>query len=118
MKYILTGINVLLSLSILISGLKYFKNTIVTYNNDIEQKKSMTSSVYSIAIDIVFTCICILTPNWINNSDFDFLVDIILPGFIIVGGIDSIQYLFLNMQSSHKYLILIILGILNGVFIQ
>ncbi|MGR5965164.1 hypothetical protein ACT7DB_16485 [Bacillus cereus] len=118
MKYILTGINVLLSLSILISGLKYFKNTIVTYNNDIELKNSTTNSVYSIAIDIVFICIFILIPTWINNSNVDFLVDVILPGCIIVGGIEGIQYLFLNMQSSHKYLILIILGILNGIFIK
>ncbi|HHK5542547.1 hypothetical protein COC60_06460 [Bacillus thuringiensis] len=118
MKYILTGINVLFSLSILISGLKYFKNTIVTYKNDIELKYSMTRSVYSIAVDSVFICIFILTPNWINNSEVDFLVDVILPSFIIVGGIESIQYLFLNLQSNNKYLILIILGVLNGVFIQ
>lgn len=78
----------------------------------------MISSVYSIAIDIVFICIFILKPYPINNSDVYFLVEIILPGFIIIGGMDSIQYLFLNMQTSHKYLDLIILGVSNGIFIQ
>ncbi|PGZ48260.1 hypothetical protein COE56_20355 [Bacillus anthracis] len=117
MKYIITSINILFSLCILIAGLKYFKNTIATYNNDIELNKSMNDSVYSIVIDCIFICIFILMPTWINDSQVDFLVDVILPSFIIAGGIESIQYLFLNLQSNNKYLILVILGVLNGLFI-
>ncbi|PFJ11589.1 hypothetical protein COD67_06960 [Bacillus cereus] len=120
MEYILTGINVLFGLFILISGLIYFKNTVATYKEDIETKNSIKESNFSIVVDIVFICIFILMPTWITNSKVNFLVDIILPGFIIVGGIKSIQYLFPNRILNKKYLrylIFIILGVLNGILI-
>ncbi len=60
----------------------------------------MTGSVYSIAVDSVFISIFILMSTWLNNSKVDFLVDVLLPIFIIVGGIESFKYLFLNLQSN------------------
>ncbi|EEL25282.1 hypothetical protein bcere0018_57580 [Bacillus cereus Rock1-15] len=59
-------------------------------------------------------------PTWLTYSKVDFLVDVILPGCIIVGGVKSIQYLFPNKVLNKKYLeylIFIILGILNGILI-
>lgn len=120
MEWILVGINVLFGLFILISGLIYLKNTVMTYKEDIETKNSNKESDFSIVVDIVIVCIFILMPTWINNSKVDFLVDILLPGFIIAGGIKSIQYLFPNRISGTKYLkylIFIILGVLNGILI-
>ncbi|MFA2822292.1 MULTISPECIES: hypothetical protein [Bacillus] len=120
MEWILVGINVLFGLFILISGLIYLKNTVMTYKEDIETKNSNKESDFSSVVDIVIVCIFILMPTWINNSKVDFLVDIILPGFIIAGGIKSIQYLFPNRISGTKYLkylIFIILGVLNGILI-
>ncbi|MHA4327760.1 hypothetical protein [Bacillus cereus] len=99
MKYTLTGIDLSFSLGILIFGLKHFKNTISTYKN-IKFQNNMTGSVYSIAVDSVFISIFILISTWLNNSKVDFLVDVLLPSFIIVGGIESFKYLFLNLQSN------------------
>ncbi|EJQ95753.1 MULTISPECIES: hypothetical protein [Bacillus cereus group] len=125
MEFILVGINVLFGICILISGLAYFKNTITTYKDDIEIKNSSSKEFnFFIVVDIVFICIFILMPTWITNSKVDFLVDVIVPSFIIVGGIEGIKYLLRNKIANLlvrmnylKYLILIILGILNGLII-
>ncbi|HDR3902819.1 TPA: hypothetical protein QCO88_005500 [Bacillus cereus] len=123
MELILIGINVLFGICILISGLVYFKNTITTYKDDIEIKNSSKDFNFNIVVDIIFICIFIVMPTWITNSKVDFLVDVIIPSFIIVGGIEGIKYLFRNKYASllsmsyFKYLILIILGILNGLII-
>ncbi|WP_267418637.1 hypothetical protein [Bacillus sp. GC_Bacil_1] len=120
MEYILTVINVLFGLLILISGLVYFKNTVRAYKDDIRTKNRIKESNLSIILDIVFICIFILMPTWLTYSKVDFLVDVILPGCIIVGGVKSIQYLFPNKVLNKKYLeylIFIILGILNGILI-
>ncbi|MDF9627035.1 hypothetical protein P5775_30655 [Bacillus cereus] len=125
MEFILVGINVLFGICILISGLIYFKNTITTYKDDIEIKNSSSKEFnFFIVVDIVFICIFILMPTWITNSKVDFLVDVIVPSFIIVGGIEGIKYLLRNKIANLlvrmnylKYLILIILGILNGLII-
>ncbi|WP_242281700.1 hypothetical protein, partial [Bacillus cereus group sp. BfR-BA-01454] len=88
MEFILVGINVLFGICILISGLAYFKNTITTYKDDIEIKNS-------------------------SSKEFNF--------FIVVE-IEGIKYLLRNKIANLlvrmnylKYLILIILGILNGL---
>lgn len=124
MELILVGINVLFGICILISGLIYFKNTITTYKDDIEIKKSSKEFNFLIVVDIIFICIFIVMPTWITNSKVDFLVDVIVPSFIIVGGIEGIKYLLRNKIANllvgmnyFKYLILIILGILNGLII-
>ncbi|MEW4236724.1 hypothetical protein Q0N71_30315 [Bacillus thuringiensis] len=125
MEFILVGINVLFGICILISGLVYFKNTITTYKDDIEIKNSSSKEFnFFIVVDIIFICIFILMPTWITNSKVDFLVDVIVPSFIIVGGIEGIKYLLRNKIANLlvrmnylKYLILIILGILNGLII-
>ncbi|AJI08307.1 hypothetical protein COJ60_26370 [Bacillus cereus] len=124
MELILVGINVLFGICILISGLTYFKNTITTYKDDIEIKNSSKEFNFLIVVDIIFICIFIVMPTWITNSKVDFLVDVIVPSFIIVGGIEGIKYLLRNKITNllvrinyFKYLILIILGILNGLII-
>lgn len=124
MELILVGINVLFGICILISGLIYFKNTITIYKDDIEIKNSSKEFNFLIVVDIIFICIFIVMPTWITNSKVDFLVDVIVPSFIIVGGIEGIKYLLRNKITNllvrinyFKYLILIILGILNGFII-
>lgn len=94
------------------------------YKDDIEIKNSSKEFNFLIVVDIIFICIFIVMPTWITNSKVDFLVDVIVPSFIIVGGIEGIKYLLRNKIANllvgmnyFKYLILIILGILNGLII-
>ncbi|KFN02594.1 hypothetical protein D0U04_15770 [Bacillus clarus] len=128
MAYVTIAVNFLCSVLILIAGIIYLKNTLLFHKisnmKDITTENILKEFKLNIFWCFIISCFSILMPIWITDKNFDFLTDVLVSGFIIAGGIEAIHYLLKNKISDealqvkyYKYMIIAILGILNGISI-